>query len=38
MTPMEDRILQSILRVIERSGVRIEDVPVKHQEVGRQHA
>jgi hypothetical protein len=34
MTPMEDRILQSILRVIERSGVQIEDVPVKHQEWG----
>jgi len=34
MTPMEDRILQSILRVIERSGVKIEDVPVKHQEWG----
>ena len=34
MTPMEDRILQSILRVIERSGMKIEDVPVKHQEWG----
>jgi hypothetical protein len=34
MTPMENRILESILRVIERSGVKIEDVPAKHQEWG----
>jgi len=32
MTPMEDRILSSILRVIKQSGVRIEDVPAKHQD------
>ena len=31
---MEDRILKSILRVVEQSGVTIEDVPVKHQESG----
>lgn len=30
--PMEDRILQSILRVIQQTGMTINDVPVKHQD------
>ena len=33
-TPMEDRMLASILRVCERSGLKIEDIPVKHQDWG----
>lgn len=33
-TPMEERMLASIVRVFEHSGVRLEDVPTRHQEWG----
>jgi hypothetical protein len=33
-TPMEDLILQSILRVIQQSGMRIDEIPVRHQDWG----
>lgn len=32
--PIDDRIQASILRVVERSGVKLEDIPVKYQEWG----
>lgn len=33
-TPMEDRILESILRTVTRSGLTINEVPVRHQDWG----
>ena len=33
-TPMEERILASIQRLVQQSGLRIEDIPVRHQEWG----
>jgi hypothetical protein len=32
ITPIEGRILKSILRIIQLSAVKLEDVPQKHQD------